>query len=314
MTDEEFLRHQQETLYGFGPRASLDALDALEAQYVDRYEFRLPKPATAMQSGFQLMRVDRKTLGLAPFANEHDIPKAHDVGVGHNASVSPIEMSSFKMQASIDGSPASPIRCSDAHIALKRRQALERVERKRHEGITAVGRQKLEEYGLSVSSNTQELISMRFCPNKPKRVFQPDPKITKEQSEVLDAVRTRRNVFFTGSAGVGKSFLLKEICRFLQSDDRHFSVTAPTGIAAVNISGMTIHSWARIGKGEQGWIDLIAEAQGGKAKEWMRTQALIIDESALIADKPVQSTDTSSFNANPLLVRKVGSARTSATW
>lgn len=35
--------------------------------------------------------------------------------------------------------------------------------------------------------------------------------LSREQNAVLEAVRSGRNVFFTGSAGTGKSFLLKRI-------------------------------------------------------------------------------------------------------
>ena len=48
-----------------------------------------------------------------------------------------------------------------------------------------------------------------------------------------------RNVFITGSAGVGKSFLLNEILKSL----KHLKVyvTASTGVAACNIRGTTFH-------------------------------------------------------------------------
>ena len=43
-------------------------------------------------------------------------------------------------------------------------------------------------------------------------------------------------------AGVGKSFLLKEIMNLI--DDRTMYVTASTGVAACNIGGTTLHSFA----------------------------------------------------------------------
>ena len=61
------------------------------------------------------------------------------------------------------------------------------------------------------------------------------------------------NVFFTGSAGTGKSVLLREIiawCRDRYGYER-VAVTASTGIAAINIGGCTLHSWAKIKLGRE---------------------------------------------------------------
>lgn len=77
--------------------------------------------------------------------------------------------------------------------------------------------------------------------------WRPSPACSQEQRAVLERVQQGGNVFFTGSAGVGKSFLLKEIVRLLESKRINFRVTATTGIAALNIGGSTVHSWASVG-------------------------------------------------------------------
>lgn len=51
--------------------------------------------------------------------------------------------------------------------------------------------------------------------------------------------RTSRNVFLTGKAGTGKTTLLKEI---IETTHKNTVVVAPTGIAALNAGGVTIHS------------------------------------------------------------------------
>lgn len=51
---------------------------------------------------------------------------------------------------------------------------------------------------------------------------------------------TNANVFLTGKAGTGKSTFLKYICKKLQ---KKYVVLAPTGVAAVNVGGATIHSF-----------------------------------------------------------------------
>lgn len=78
-------------------------------------------------------------------------------------------------------------------------------------------------------------------------------QLSPEQRYALDAVKDGKNVFFTGSAGCGKSVLLREIISHFRHVskqrgwDRHsIAVTASTGIAAINIGGGTLHSWAGI--------------------------------------------------------------------
>ncbi len=51
--------------------------------------------------------------------------------------------------------------------------------------------------------------------------------------------QTQRSVFLTGKAGTGKTTLLREI---IQTTHKNTVVVAPTGIAALNAGGVTIHS------------------------------------------------------------------------
>ena len=57
------------------------------------------------------------------------------------------------------------------------------------------------------------------------------------------AIYTDRNIFLTGKAGTGKTTLLKE---FLEKTDKNTAVIAPTGVAAINAGGMTIHSFFQL--------------------------------------------------------------------
>ena len=60
-----------------------------------------------------------------------------------------------------------------------------------------------------------------------------------EQMAVINAIRAGKSVFFTGSAGTGKSYLLKRLITMLPPQST--LVTASTGAAACHIGGTTLH-------------------------------------------------------------------------
>lgn len=62
--------------------------------------------------------------------------------------------------------------------------------------------------------------------------------MTDEFSDALALLGGGRHVFLTGKAGTGKSTLIR---RFISETDRNVVVVAPTGIAALNVDGYTIH-------------------------------------------------------------------------
>lgn len=64
-------------------------------------------------------------------------------------------------------------------------------------------------------------------------------QLTENQKKAYDAMMSGKNVFLTGEAGTGKSFV---ISTFLENNkNKNVLVTAPTGIAAINIHGSTLH-------------------------------------------------------------------------
>lgn len=75
--------------------------------------------------------------------------------------------------------------------------------------------------------------------------------LTPSQQRFVDAFFSGSNVCLTGSAGTGKSFILKLLFDYL--DRHHMSVarTALTGIAAFQIGGQTVHSWAGLGLADE---------------------------------------------------------------
>lgn len=103
------------------------------------------------------------------------------------------------------------------------------------------------------------------------------------------AVVRRKSLFFSGSAGTGKSHLLRAIIKGLSrlDDNEKIVVTAPTGTAAVNISGCTIQSFAGFldeNLTEQKFPDMLARVRRVKQtrKRWVEATVLIIDECSML--------------------------------
>lgn len=144
-----------------------------------------------------------------------------------------------------------------------------------------------EEVKKAVKKNegTEESISKAKSKRKQvARVF-----LSEEQQQVLNlVVEEKKSVFFTGSAGTGKSVLLREIIsslrkKYVREPDR-VAVTASTGLAACNVGGVTLHSFAGIGLGKEDATELVRKIKRNqKAKHrWMRTKVLIIDEVSMV--------------------------------
>jgi hypothetical protein len=104
------------------------------------------------------------------------------------------------------------------------------------------------------------------------------------QKEALDILKTGRNVFLTGAAGSGKTYVLREYIDYLKGLDADLGITASTGIAATHMGGVTIHSWSGIGirdSLDKSDLQEIAEKKHIKNK-LKRTSVLIIDEISML--------------------------------
>lgn len=112
-------------------------------------------------------------------------------------------------------------------------------------------------------------------------------KLTKEQETVVDLIVKRRlNVFYTGSAGTGKSVILKTIIRQLRMlyGKEEVAITASTGLAATTIGGSTLHKWAGVGLATQHADMLVNRIKNKKDvyNVWRNTRVLIIDEISMV--------------------------------
>ncbi|GAA5956414.1 hypothetical protein JCM3765_005655 [Sporobolomyces pararoseus] len=187
-------------------------------------------------------------------------------------------------------------RCTPEEIAEKKRIAQEKrklsEERKRREREEEeqrlLGAARLAQYGYGVyaPASSSSTNAAKGAPQKrmDSTLFEPAKVCSEEQIDILKLVKEGRNVFITGSAGVGKSLVISEISRMLKFHGAGFSTTAPTGIAAVNVEGQTLHSWAGVGLGNESISELHKEIikNRWKVARWRETDVLIIDEISMV--------------------------------
>lgn len=117
--------------------------------------------------------------------------------------------------------------------------------------------------------------------------------LSPKQASVIESFESGKNIFVTGGAGSGKSYLLN----FLKRNYGHLGlqITASTGIAAVNIGGVTIHSWAGIGLANLPIDQIVENIFSGKFSKIRRrikqARALAIDEVSMISAEVFEIID-----------------------
>ena len=115
-----------------------------------------------------------------------------------------------------------------------------------------------------------------------------------EFKNAFDLVRyTNESFFLTGKAGTGKSTFLKYILKHVQ---KSFVVVAPTGIAAVNVGGTTIHSFFQLPRRplipEDGGIKVFSR-NSDKRKIFEAMDTLIVDEVSMVRADILDAIDYS---------------------
>jgi len=117
--------------------------------------------------------------------------------------------------------------------------------------------------------------------------------LSSQQKQVIEAFEAGKNIFVTGGAGSGKSYLLSFLKR--NYGNKGLDVTASTGIAAVNIGGSTIHSWAGIGLANLPIDQIVENIFSGKFSKIRRrikhAGALAIDEISMISAEVLEILD-----------------------
>ena len=109
-------------------------------------------------------------------------------------------------------------------------------------------------------------------------------QLDSDQQRALKLMQSGANVFLTGKAGTGKSAVLGEFREWCRNSGNSCVFLAPTGVAALNIGGATVHSFLQLAPTLQS-PDTIGPFRSGradKARVVERTRAIVIDEISMV--------------------------------
>ena len=107
------------------------------------------------------------------------------------------------------------------------------------------------------------------------------------QEKALALLKSGKNIFLTGSAGTGKTYVLNKYIKYLKERRVPVSITASTGIAATHLEGTTIHAWSGIGIKSALSARNLQELKKKKylKKNIDKSKVLIIDEISMLHKK-----------------------------
>lgn len=131
----------------------------------------------------------------------------------------------------------------------------------------------------------------------PSNSQSPSVDLSPEQAAALDLLRSGENVFLTGGAGSGKSFLIRQFMREL--DPKEMPILASTGAAAVLLGGRTFHSFFGLGIMEGGPDATYARASKDTRlmSRLRKVEGVIIDEISMIPGQALMIAEALSQRA-----------------
>ena len=114
------------------------------------------------------------------------------------------------------------------------------------------------------------------------------------QNTALNILKSGNNVFITGSAGTGKTYLLNQFILYLKERKITPTIVAPTGIAASHLQGQTIHSFFGMGIREnidEYFVQSLVEKKYLQTR-FSKLKVLIVDEISMVSPEIFSSMDT----------------------
>lgn len=138
----------------------------------------------------------------------------------------------------------------------------------------------------TLSLQMRELLGEHLCADDMKEL-EIGANLSKIQNKAFELFKKGESLLVLSSAGCGKSFLVKTIQEYQQENfkHKHMYITATTGVAAYNISGMTINSFMGIGTGDQDISFLVKRVFRNKSivERLKTTDILVIDEISMLS-------------------------------
>lgn len=113
------------------------------------------------------------------------------------------------------------------------------------------------------------------------------------QEQALAYMKAGHNVFLTGSAGTGKTYVLNLFIQYLREHKVPVAITASTGIAATHLQGTTIHSWSGMGIKDEITVGDIKKMKEKKylLKGILNAHILIIDEISMLHKRQLDNVN-----------------------
>lgn len=113
------------------------------------------------------------------------------------------------------------------------------------------------------------------------------------QEQALEILKTGRNVFLTGQAGSGKTYVINQYIDYLHEHQISVAVTASTGIAATHINGSTVHSWSGMGIKDDLTESQMAtlKTRSYLKKRYKSVKVLILDEISMLHRRQFELLD-----------------------
>jgi hypothetical protein len=117
--------------------------------------------------------------------------------------------------------------------------------------------------------------------------------LTMMQKEFFEVFFSKKNIFLTGPAGTGKSYCLNALFDFLDIKEIFYGKTATTGVAAINISGTTIHAWSGMGLGDAEGMQLLDKVEKNRKAKYRikNAKVLVIDEISMATANLLEKLD-----------------------
>ncbi|CDK13362.1 ATP-dependent DNA helicase PIF1 [Caenorhabditis elegans] len=145
----------------------------------------------------------------------------------------------------------------------------------------SIGLKRTTSFARDDREKAETLVSLKSFKDAP--AISERIQLSDEQKSVVRCViNSRTSVFFTGSAGTGKSVILRRIIEMLPAGNTY--ITAATGVAASQIGGITLHAFCGFRYENSTPEQCLKQVlrQNHMVRQWKQCSHLIIDEISMI--------------------------------